>query len=126
MKFQLAEAAGFQITKTEADQIFINGIAQNASFLLFPDTGAQAWVGIPAAQISSMEEIVAAWKAIVDYAPVVLVIGTGVKHVFPHPSLLKPLIDARIGYEIMATAAACRTYNVLISEGRRACAALVL
>jgi uncharacterized protein len=39
--------------------------------------------------------------------------------------LLKPLIDARIGIETMDTAAACRTYNVLLAEGRSVVAALL-
>ena len=37
---------------------------------------------------------------------------------FPPPALLRPLIEARIGVETMDTAAACRTYNVLVAEGR--------
>jgi len=39
---------------------------------------------------------------------------------------MRPLIDKRIGMETMDTAAACRTYNVLVSEGRRVIAALLL
>ena len=38
---------------------------------------------------------------------------------------LRPLIDARIGFETMDTAAACRTYNVLLAEGRSVVAALL-
>ena len=44
---------------------------------------------------------------------------------FTHPSLLKPLIERRIGVETMDTAAACRTYNVLLAEGRSVDAALL-
>jgi uncharacterized protein len=39
--------------------------------------------------------------------------------------LLRPLIEARIGYEVMDVAAACRTYNLLTSEGRKVAAALL-
>jgi uncharacterized protein len=49
----------------------------------------------------------------------IVIIGTGEKHVFPKPEALRPLMDARIGFEIMHSAAACRTYNVLLAEGRK-------
>ncbi len=122
MKFQLASAEGFTITGRETGVVRINNIDWRENFLLFPDTGAVAWRGLPV----SPEEAQIDWKIIIDYAPAIVVIGTGVKHKFPHPSLLRPLIDARIGYEVMDTAAACRTYTVLISEGRRVCAAITV
>jgi uncharacterized protein len=40
--------------------------------------------------------------------------------------LLRALINAKIGFEIMDTQAACRTYNILVGEGRQAMAALLL
>ena len=45
---------------------------------------------------------------------------------FPRPDLLRALINAKIGFEIMDTQAACRTYNILVGEGRQAMAALLL
>ena len=122
MKFQLASAEGFAITGRENGVVRINHIEWRESFVLFPETGAVAWAGIPINQ----EEAQNAWSTIIEYAPNIVVIGTGNTHKFPHPSLLRPLIDARIGYEIMDTAAASRTYNVLISEGRRVCAAMLV
>ncbi len=56
----------------------------------------------------------------------VLILGTGPRQVFPHPRHLAPLMERGIGVEVMDTAAACRTYNFLISDGRRAAAALLL
>ncbi len=49
----------------------------------------------------------------------IVIIGTGAKHVFPKPDALRSLIDARVGFEAMQSSAACRTYNVLLSEGRK-------
>ncbi len=49
----------------------------------------------------------------------IVIIGSGTKLVFPKPESLRPLIQARIGYEIMDSRAACRTYNVLLAEGRK-------
>ena len=58
-------------------------------------------------------------------APELVVFGSGPRLRFPAPALLRPLIDARIGIETMDTAAACRTYNVLLAEGRSVVAALL-
>lgn len=48
----------------------------------------------------------------------ILIVGTGRRQRFPHPQLLRGLIEARIGFEFMDFAAACRTYNILVAEGR--------
>ena len=59
-----------------------------------------------------------------DLRPEVVLLGTGNRQRFPHPQLTRPLMDARIGLEIMDTQAACRTYNILVAENRRVAAAL--
>jgi uncharacterized protein len=56
----------------------------------------------------------------------VVLLGTGVRQRFPHPRLLRPLTDARVGLEVMDTQAACRTYNILMAEGRKVAAALLV
>lgn len=53
-----------------------------------------------------------------------LLLGTGPRLHFPHPRLTEPLRAAGIGFEAMDTPAACRTYNILVSEGRQVAAAL--
>ena len=58
-------------------------------------------------------------------APELVIFGSGMRLRFPAPSLLRPLIDAGIGVETMDTAAACRTYNVLLAEGRSVVAGLL-
>jgi uncharacterized protein len=56
----------------------------------------------------------------------ILLLGTGPSVSFPHPQLTQPVRDAAIGLEVMDTAAACRTYNILLSEDRRVAAALLI
>ena len=56
----------------------------------------------------------------------VLLLGTGVRQRFPAPPLLRPLVAAGIGVEVMDTGAACRTYNILVAEGRAVAAALIV
>jgi uncharacterized protein len=59
-------------------------------------------------------------------SPDVLLIGTGPKQLFPDTGVFAALHAARIGFEIMDTGAACRTYNVLVGEDRRVAAALLI
>jgi uncharacterized protein len=56
----------------------------------------------------------------------ILLLGTGVRQRFPAPRLLVELQDHGIGIEVMSTPAACRTYNILLAEGRAVAAALFI
>jgi uncharacterized protein len=56
----------------------------------------------------------------------IVVLGTGPTLRFPPPRTTRALAQARIGLEVMDTAAACRTFNVLSAEGRRVAAALLV
>lgn len=55
----------------------------------------------------------------------IVLLGTGARLRFPRPELARPLIDARIGFEVMDAPAACRTYNFLMDESRQVAAALL-
>jgi uncharacterized protein len=56
----------------------------------------------------------------------VVIYGSGASLRFPPAALMRPLIEARIGFETMDSGAACRTYNVLATEGRRVLLALLV
>lgn len=56
----------------------------------------------------------------------VIVFGSGNRTRFAPPAWLQPLMARRIGVESMGTQAACRTYNILVGEGRNVAAALLL
>ena len=56
----------------------------------------------------------------------VVLLGTGNTMTFPDMAITQPLMDKGIGLEVMTTAAACRTYNVLLGDGRRVSAALIV
>ena len=58
--------------------------------------------------------------------PEIVLLGTGPKLVFPDPAALADFHAARIGIEVMDTQAACRTYNILLAEGRNVVAALII
>ena len=55
----------------------------------------------------------------------ILLLGTGARQRFPHPSLTRALHAKRIGVEAMDLQAACRTFNILTVEARRVAAALL-
>jgi uncharacterized protein len=63
---------------------------------------------------------------LIAFNPRIVLIGTGAALKFPPPSLFRLFIEKHIGYEIMNTAAACRTYNVLMTENRLVVAGLLL
>ena len=65
------------------------------------------------------------FEALAELAPELVILGSGSRLRFPKPALMRPLMARRIGFETMDTAAACRTYNVLLAEGRSVVAALL-
>ena len=80
-----------------------------------------------AARESAKADLAAAdLEPVLALQPEILLIGSGERQVFPVPELLAALYAARLGFEIMATGAACRTYNVLVAEGREVAAALLI
>ena len=66
------------------------------------------------------------FAAILEMKPEIVLLGTGATFAFPEPARLAPLRNARVGVEVMDTAAACRTYNILLGEGRNVVAALIV
>jgi uncharacterized protein len=58
--------------------------------------------------------------------PELVLIGTGSRQQFPDGTFGAKFLRAGVGYEVMDTGAACRTFNVLVSEGRRVVAVLLL
>jgi uncharacterized protein len=58
--------------------------------------------------------------------PEILLIGSGTSLVFPSAPLAADILSRRIGLEVMTTAAACRTYNILATDGRQVVAALLV
>ncbi|MHB1951105.1 MAG: Mth938-like domain-containing protein [Acidiferrobacteraceae bacterium] len=63
---------------------------------------------------------------IVSLAPELVLIGTGCTPAQLPPERLRVLIEAHVGFEVMDTGAACRTFNILAAEGRRVAALLLL
>lgn len=104
-----------------ADAVTVVDRTLAKSFLLAPDRLVEDW------PVTSAERFdAAAAEAIAELQPEVVLLGTGVRQVFPPRAALAALLRRRIGVEVMDNAAACRTYNLLAGEGRRAVAAIML
>ena len=98
----------------------INAVRYTGSLLVFPESLAP-W------DVSGPDDIDAESLAVViAAAPEILIVGTGLRQRFLKPDVLNELLIARIGVEMMDTQAACRTYNILMAEGRKVGAALVI
>jgi uncharacterized protein len=81
----------------------------------------EAW---PVASIGALTSAEVA--PILALSPEIVLIGSGPTFAFPDPAALASLHAARVGVEVMDTPAACRTYNVLLNEGRNVVAALIV
>jgi len=64
--------------------------------------------------------------AIESWKPEIILLGTGPQQVFPESDIMFRFLQQGIGCEIMDSAAACRTYNILVSESRNVVAALLM
>ena len=120
MKFALDSAAGaYVIRGYDPGSIRIGDSAYHEPLLVMPDRLDCEWQPGPIDQLTARHIL-----HLLQFRPEVVVVGTGAQQVFPPTRVFADLIDARVGYEVMATAAACRTYNVLLGEGRRVLGAL--
>jgi uncharacterized protein len=104
-----------------SNYIEINACRYESSLLLMPEGPVEAWScqGFADLKIEDFEKIA-------QKQPALVILGSGKKIQFPRPELIAPLIRAKIGIETMDLQAACRTYNVLMAEGRNVLAALII
>lgn len=122
MKLHLSRSEGTQqITGYGANFVAVNGVRYEHSVVVMARTILTDWAVASVAELA--DHHVARLAAL---KPEVVLLGTGPRTRFPSPSVLRPLIDERIGYEIMDTGAACRTFGVLSAEGRQVLAALIV
>lgn len=66
------------------------------------------------------------FEPLIASGPEMILLGTGSKPVFPPRELVFALARRGIGLETMDTAAACRTFNILVGDGRRVAAVLIV
>jgi uncharacterized protein len=109
------------ITSYDGDFVAINQQRYERSLIVTPDQLIQDWY------TGNFNSLTAdALSPLVTLSPEVVLFGTGHSHHFLHPRIYEQLTAKGIPIEFMSTAAACRTYNILMSEGRNVAAALLL
>ena len=101
--------------------VMVNQRRIETNVVILPDKLVEPW------QTTALEALTEAdFSALAELSVAVVLLGTGERIRFLHPRLMEPLYRAHIGFEVMDTQAACRTYNILVSEGRRVAAALFI
>ena len=121
MKLQADRIEGQNaIARHGPDGVIVNGVEYRSSVLVPASGNPLPW---PVDRFDALAAV--HFEAIAALSPELVIFGSGARLRFPHPSLMKILISRRIGFETMDTAAACRTYNVLLAEGRAVVAALL-
>jgi uncharacterized protein len=109
------------VTGYGAHYVDVNLVRHESSILMLPDTPVVDW------PVSSFEALGPEhFEPLLKQAPEVVVFGSGARLRFPHPRLTAALTARRVGVETMDFMAACRTYNILMAEGRRVAAALLI
>ncbi|NUU00149.1 Mth938-like domain-containing protein [Herbaspirillum robiniae] len=122
MKLHTTETKQYQtVTAYDEDGVELNAIRFTDSLLVLPESDPVPW------PVASFEALTAAdFERIDATAPDVVILGTGERQRFVHPKLTAVLTARRIGVECMDNQAACRTYNILMAEGRKVALALII
>jgi len=122
MKFTLENsAAANAVTARAPGEVHVAGRPYRASLVVSPARVIENWPVRDAALLA--EE---ALETVLGLSPEIILLGTGERQIFPQPRIYAVIASRGIGFEVMDNGAACRTYNVLLAEGRNVALALIL
>jgi uncharacterized protein len=122
MKLELARTDGLNtFTAYGEGYVSVNGIRHDCNIAVLPDRLIPEWT---LADFDSLT--VADFELLAGLDAEIILLGTGNQLRFPRPDLMRPLVKAQKGLEVMDLQAACRTYNILAAEGRKVAAGLLL
>lgn len=122
MKLHLTSAENnYLITGYGAEFIEINQQRYAKNLIVMSNQLILDWQATDFASLSEQH-----FAQIINLKPEVVLLGVGEKHQFLHPKIIQNLTAQGIPLECMTTAAACRTYNILMSEGRNVAAMLLI
>jgi uncharacterized protein len=122
MKFSEDPGAGsYLIDAYDAGCIVIGGRQYRGGLIVSSQRIIEGWGPAEPAGLTAQH-----LAALLDLDPQVIVLGTGALQVFPPPALFAAAHGRGVGVEVMNTGAACRTYNILVGEGRRVAAGLMI
>ena len=120
MKFHLTRAGGRNLfTGYGAGYVSINDQKYEHHVVVAPDNAVAEW------DAESFEALTPAhFEALLALKPEIVLLGTGERLRFPRPEITRALAESQVGLEVMDTKAACRTFNILMAEGRQVVAAV--
>ena len=122
MKFHLERLEGRnRFTGHGPGYVEVNGERLTVSVVVGEDFLHRGWAA-PSLERLGPDSI----APLLDRRPELVLLGTGAAFRFPPRDLLGPLHEAGVGVEVMDTPAACRTFNILLAEGRRVLAAVIV
>lgn len=122
MRFDLDRPAGVNlVSAVSPGEIKVGDRIIRTSVIIAAQEIIPDW---PVASTRELDE--AGLAPVLALAPEIVLLGTGRKLSFPDPRVHARVQGSGIGLEVMDTPAACRTYNILVSEGRRVVAALIV
>jgi len=121
VKLHLSKAAGLNVFTAHGDgYVAINHERHAGNLIVQPESIVAGWTSATAETLGA-EDL----ARLLELPVGIILLGTGSRLRFPPAQWLKPFAQAGIGLEIMDLPAACRTYNILASEGRQVAAALL-
>lgn len=121
MKLTLASRSQNFIRAYAGGEIRLSDQVLQQSCLIAPEQIISNWTQANVATLSADD-----LQPIFALKPEVVILGTGVRQQFPSAAIRAAFLAREIGLEVMDLGAACRTFNVLLSEDRRVVAALLL
>lgn len=121
MKLQPERTVGLNIfTAYGEGYVSINAVRHSSNLIVLPNHIITGWTQATFETLSAFD-----LEQLVTLDAEVILLATGNQLRFPPTELLRPLIQAQKGIEVMDIKAACRTYNVLLGENRKIAAALL-
>ena len=121
LKFTRELSGTLTIQVVSEVSITVSGTPYSRAIALTPDEVFTEWDPVPVAELSDSDI-----ECLLGQLPEVLLLGTGRTNIFPPRELTFAFARRGVGFEVMDTAAAARTFNVLSTEGRRVAALLYL
>lgn len=121
MQLSLDKSGSVLIRTYSAGVLSIGDDQHTSPVILSPDTVVTGWQPPPVDAMS-----IADFADALALEPELILFGSGSQQRFPPLSLVSGVMRAGVGFEVMDTGAASRTFNVLAGEGRRVVAALLL
>ncbi len=121
MKVSRDQVSPLTVRKVTRGELVIGNSTVHQHVLLTADQEIRRWTG---GDVSHLRE--SDFASVIESHPEIIVLGTGWQAAFAPRELTFALARRGIGFETMDTPAACRTFNILLNEGRRVAAVLMM